>query len=95
MIKGLKQAVECTNCKEIRFCEDSEEAERIEREELCSSCKSRYRYVGLYPFQKDIVRSEAQLITNPADLKAINPKYNNADMKDYTESINTLGDAPW
>ena len=40
-------------------------------------------------------KSNYQLITNPADLKAINPKYNNADMKDYTESINTLGDAPW
>jgi hypothetical protein len=34
-----------------------------------------------------------QLITNTLDLKNTNQK--NASLSGYTESINTLGDAPW
>lgn len=38
-------------------------------------------------------KSNYQLITNPADLKAINPKYNNADMTEYTSAMAELGEA--
>ena len=40
-------------------------------------------------------KSNYQLITNPADLKAINPKYNNANTAEYTSAMDNLGDAPW
>ncbi len=38
-------------------------------------------------------KSNYQLITNPADLKAINPKYNNAELKDYMTALDECGEA--
>lgn len=35
------------------------------------------------------------LITNPADLKAINPKYNNAELTSYMTALNENGEASW
>lgn len=40
-------------------------------------------------------KSNYQLITNPADLKAINPKYNNAELKDYMTALDECGEASW
>ena len=36
-----------------------------------------------------------QLITNPADLKAINPKYNNAELTSYMTALDECGEASW
>ena len=38
-------------------------------------------------------KSNYQLITNPADLKAINPKYNNAELTSYMTALDECGEA--
>ena len=40
-------------------------------------------------------KSNYQLITNPADLKAINPKYNNAELTSYMTALDNNGEASW
>lgn len=40
-------------------------------------------------------KSNYQLITNPQDLKAINPKYNNAGWSEYLTAFDNLGESKW
>ena len=40
-------------------------------------------------------KSNYMLITNPADLKTINPKYNNSSVTEYVEALDQLGESEW
>lgn len=40
-------------------------------------------------------KSNYQLVTNPQDLKAINPKYNNAGWSEYLTALDGLGESKW
>lgn len=39
-------------------------------------------------------KSNYQLITNVQDLKAINPKYNNAELTSYMTALDNCGESP-
>ena len=60
MLRGLKHAMRCTKCDEVKFCEPNEIESLENKPSEC--CGAPYEYIGAQPFFENIIRGPESVL---------------------------------